>query len=126
MQGSHRAPALTVDSGCVAVDRPDTLAAVASPSRSQPMPLHVSADVTVPGDKSITHRALMVACAATGCSRLRGLLGGEDCRSTAAVLRALGCEVPELPGDGSEIRVRSGGLVDWQTPEAALDCGNSG
>src|SRR5687768_300501 len=90
------------------------------------MPLHVSADVTVPGDKSITHRALMLACAAVGESRLRGLLPGEDCRSTAGVLRALGAEVPDLPADGSEIVVRSAGLSAWRSPETVLDCGNSG
>ncbi|MBV9108793.1 MAG: 3-phosphoshikimate 1-carboxyvinyltransferase, partial [Gemmatimonadetes bacterium] len=57
------------------------------------MPFRISGDVTVPGDKSITHRALMFAAAAEGESRLSGLLPGEDCRSTASVLRALGCDV---------------------------------
>jgi 3-phosphoshikimate 1-carboxyvinyltransferase len=90
------------------------------------MPLHVQADVTVPGDKSISHRALMLACAAEGESRLRGLLPGEDCHSTASVLRALGCHVPDLPADGGEVRVLSGGLRSWRSPDAELDCGNSG
>jgi 5-enolpyruvylshikimate-3-phosphate synthase len=74
------------------------------------MPLDVTGDVTVPGDKSITHRALMLAAAATGESRLSGLLPGEDCRSTAAVLRALGCDVPAPPDGGGEIVVRGNGL----------------
>lgn len=90
------------------------------------MSMRVSGDVRVPGDKSITHRALMLAAAASGESRLRGLLAGGDCRSTASVLRALGCGIPDLPVDGGEIRVRGGGLDAWRAPEAILDCGNSG
>lgn len=90
------------------------------------MSLRVSGEITVPGDKSLTHRALMLAAAATGESRLSGLLPGEDCRSTAAVLRELGCAIPEIPGDGSEIRVTGGGLEGWREPERVLDCGNSG
>ena len=90
------------------------------------MKLRVSGEVTVPGDKSITHRALMLAAAAEGESRLAGLLPGADCRSTAAVLRALGCDVPDLPADGAEIRVPGRGLDAWRTPGSVLDCGNSG
>jgi 3-phosphoshikimate 1-carboxyvinyltransferase len=86
----------------------------------------ISGSVSVPGDKSLTHRALMLAAVARGESRLRGLLPGEDCRSTASVLRALGVHIPDLPGDGSEIRLRSGGLGEWRAPRAILDCGNSG
>ena len=88
--------------------------------------LHVAGDVTVPGDKSITHRALMLAAVAEGQSRLRGLLPGEDCRSTAAVLRALGCAVPDPRADGGEIVVRGRGITAWAMPEGVLDCGNSG
>ncbi|HEX8273207.1 MAG TPA: 3-phosphoshikimate 1-carboxyvinyltransferase [Longimicrobiaceae bacterium] len=90
------------------------------------MKLRVSGEIAVPGDKSVTHRALMLAAAARGESRLRGLLPGEDCRSTAAVLRALGCDVPHLPADGGEVRVRGGGLDAWRAPAGVLDCGNSG
>src|SRR5690606_35203345 len=71
------------------------------------MTTSISAEVRVPGDKSLTHRALMFAAAARGESRLSGLLAGADCRSTAEVLRALGVDIPELPSDGSEIRVHS-------------------
>ncbi|HEU0015250.1 MAG TPA: 3-phosphoshikimate 1-carboxyvinyltransferase [Longimicrobium sp.] len=88
--------------------------------------LRVTGDITVPGDKSITHRALMFAAAAEGRSRLRGLLPGQDCRSTAAVLRALGCDVPDPPADGAEIVVEGRGLASWTAPDAWLDCGNSG
>ena len=82
--------------------------------------------IRVPGDKSITHRALLLAGLAEGESRLSGLLPGEDCRSTAACLRALGVEIPELPLDGSEIRVRSRGAGSLRSPSIPLDCGNSG
>lgn len=90
------------------------------------MPFEIHGDVTVPGDKSITHRALMLAAAAEGESRLSGLLPGEDCRSTASVLRAVGCDVPVPPADGGEIVVRGRGLDGWRAPDAPLDCGNSG
>ena len=83
-------------------------------------------ELRVPGDKSITHRALLLAAAAHGESRLRGLLPGADCGSTARVLRQLGCEIPLLPADGSEIRIRGRGLEGWKAPGAPLDCGNSG
>src|SRR5690606_35419329 len=86
----------------------------------------ISAEVRVPGDKSLTHRALMFAAAAQGESRLSGLLAGADCRSTAAVLGALGVDIPALPADGSEIRVRSEGIASWRAPATTLDCGNSG
>jgi 3-phosphoshikimate 1-carboxyvinyltransferase len=90
------------------------------------MSLRISGSVTVPGDKSITHRALMLAACARGDSRLSGLLPGEDCRSTAAVLRALGCDVPEPPAGGGEIVVRGRGMDAWHAPAVPLDCGNSG
>ncbi|MQA90906.1 MAG: 3-phosphoshikimate 1-carboxyvinyltransferase [Gemmatimonas sp.] len=90
------------------------------------MPLHIDGDFTVPGDKSLTHRALMLAAAARGESRLRGLLPGEDCRRTAEILGALGVEVPELPLSGAEIVLSSDGIDAWSAPADVLDCGNSG
>jgi 3-phosphoshikimate 1-carboxyvinyltransferase len=86
----------------------------------------ISGEIGVPGDKSLTHRALMFAASAHGVSRLSGLLSGADCRSTAAVLRSLGCAIPEIPTDGSEIVVRSEGIQRWTPPLEVLDCGNSG
>lgn len=83
-------------------------------------------EVVVPGDKSITHRALMLGALAEGESRLAGLLPAEDPRSTAAVLHALGAAVPALPADGGEIRVRGVGLHGLKAPAGPLDCGNSG
>lgn len=86
----------------------------------------VNGDVRVPGDKSITHRALMLAAAANGTSVLTGLLAGEDCQSTARALRSLGSVVPPPPKDGGEMIVQGKGLSSWTAPAHVLDCGNSG
>ena len=82
--------------------------------------------ITVPGDKSLTQRALILACLAEGESRLSGLLYGGDASSTAGALRALGATIGELPADGSEIVVRGVGLDGLRSPAEALDLGNSG
>lgn len=82
--------------------------------------------IRVPGDKSLSHRALLFSALAPGESRLRGLLPGADCQSTAAALRALGVAIPHLPLDGSEVVVPGVGPEGFQAPEAPLDCGNSG
>lgn len=81
--------------------------------------------VRVPGDKSLTHRALILAALADGGSRIRRPLDGGDTRSTAAALRSLGCEVPELDAAG-EITIRGRGLRGLRAPTDAIDCGNSG
>lgn len=82
--------------------------------------------VRVPGDKSITQRALILGVLARGESRLRGLLPSADPRSTAAALGGLGGGVPDLPADGGEIRIRGLGLQGLVAPSAPLDLGNSG
>ncbi|NIP81459.1 MAG: 3-phosphoshikimate 1-carboxyvinyltransferase, partial [Gemmatimonadetes bacterium] len=82
--------------------------------------------ITVPGDKSITHRALMFAALADGANRLRGLLRSEDTRTTAAVLRALGAAVPAPPPDAGEIIIQGLGLRGLRATAGAVDCGNSG
>lgn len=82
--------------------------------------------IRIPGDKSISHRALLLSALSFAPSRLEGLLPGEDCRSTAGILRALGCQVPRLPPDGGPIRIEGVGLRGLREPESALDCGNSG
>lgn len=78
----------------------------------------------VPGDKSVSHRALMFAALGRGTSRVRGLLRSADVRSTAAVLRALGVSIPDV--DAAEVVIEGVGLRGLRTPTAALDCGNSG
>lgn len=75
----------------------------------------------MPGDKSMSHRALMLAALAPGASRLRGLLLGDDVQSTARVLRALGAPIPEL---ASEVHIAGG--APFKAPSTDLDCGNSG
>lgn len=83
-----------------------------------------------PGDKSISHRALILASLADGTSRIRGLLAADDVASTAAALRALGVEItaePEPSVEGparGEIRVH--GPAAFGSPAEPLDCGNSG
>jgi 3-phosphoshikimate 1-carboxyvinyltransferase len=80
--------------------------------------------VRVPGDKSISHRALMFSALAVGASRIEGLLEGEDVLATAAALRAMGASI-ERDADGvwHVDGVGVGGLLQ---PETALDMGNSG
>lgn len=80
--------------------------------------------VSVPGDKSISHRALMFSALAVGRSRVEGLLEGEDVLATAAALRAMGARI-ERDADGvwHIDGVGVGGLLQ---PETALDMGNSG
>ena len=85
--------------------------------------LTVAGDVRVPGDKSISHRALMLAALATGESRVRGVLESADVHSTAGVLRALGAAVPSL---GPTLRIAGSGLHGLRAAAVPLDCGNSG
>jgi len=94
-------------------------------SGSAPDPDHLTT-VRVPGDKSISHRALLLAALADGESRLEGVLPGADCQSTAEALRALGVEVPELPDDGAPFRIQGVGISGLRAPSGPLDCGNSG
>ncbi|HAD74162.1 MAG TPA: 3-phosphoshikimate 1-carboxyvinyltransferase, partial [Gemmatimonadetes bacterium] len=82
--------------------------------------------IRVPGDKSVTQRALVFASLASGESRLRGLLPGEDPQATAAVLRALGVDIPPFGGDGAEVRIQGVGLRGLQAPQGVLDFENSG
>jgi 3-phosphoshikimate 1-carboxyvinyltransferase len=80
----------------------------------------------MPGDKSVTQRALIFASLASGESRLRGLLSGEDPQATAQALRALGVDIPPLLGNGTEVRIQGVGLRGLQEPSDALDFENSG
>ncbi len=85
-------------------------------------------DLRLPGDKSISHRALILAALASGESRIHGAGDGADVRSTASVLRALGVTVERSPGGGSTVdyRVQSAGVAGLAQPTTVLDCGNSG
>ncbi|HEX5577179.1 MAG TPA: 3-phosphoshikimate 1-carboxyvinyltransferase [Gemmatimonadaceae bacterium] len=79
--------------------------------------------VRVPGDKSISHRALMLSAVASGESRISGILAAKDVQSTASVLRQLGVSVPDLSDD---IRVEGLGLGGLKAPGSPVDAGNSG
>jgi len=95
--------------------RVDWISAPAGPIRG---------DITVPGDKSISHRAIMLAALAEGTSRIGGFLEGEDTRATAAMFRAMGVDIA-TPSASQRI-VRGVGLDGLVAPEGPLDCGNSG
>lgn len=83
-------------------------------------------EVRVPGDKSISHRALILASIAEGTSAVRGLLLAEDVRATAGALRALGVDVPQLDSGADTLVIHGVGLGGLRAPRQALDCGNSG
>jgi 3-phosphoshikimate 1-carboxyvinyltransferase len=75
--------------------------------------------INLPGDKSISHRALILGSLADGWSRIHGLSTGADVQSTAACLRALGADIEDSA-------VRGFGLDGVRKPDGPLDCGNSG
>src|SRR5512138_1290667 len=83
----------------------------------------VGGTVRVPGDKSITHRALLLSALTRGTSHVGGALTSLDARSSARVLRALGAEISPLRPD-SVVTVR--GRARFRRPDQVLDCGNSG
>ena len=97
---------------------------------SQPVPMTITASaplkgsVTVPGDKSISHRSLMLSALAIGESRVEGLLEGEDVLATAAALRAMGADI--VRGDDGVWHIHGVGGGGLMEPETALDMGNSG
>ncbi len=80
--------------------------------------------IRVPGDKSISHRSIMLGALAVGETRVTGLLEGEDVLSTAAAMRAMGASVERI-GDG-EWSVHGVGVGALLQPQAPLDMGNSG
>ena len=85
--------------------------------------MRVAGSVRVPGDKSITHRVLLLAALTRGLSHIGGALTSLDARSTARVLRQLGAELSPLrPG----VPVTVGGMRKFRRPEGPLFCGNSG
>jgi 3-phosphoshikimate 1-carboxyvinyltransferase len=88
-----------------------------SPARS------VSGSITLPGDKSISHRYAMIASIAQGESRIRNYSTGADCHSTLDCMRTLGVPVEE---SGTEVVICGAGLDGLRVPAAELDAGNSG
>lgn len=81
-------------------------------------------EVRVPGDKSISHRAIMLGALAEGTTRISGFLEGEDALATVAAFRAMGVEI-EGPENGNVV-IHGVGLHGLQAPAAPLDLGNAG
>ncbi|MGH8122673.1 MAG: 3-phosphoshikimate 1-carboxyvinyltransferase [Rudaea sp.] len=96
-------------------DSQDWISSPASPLRG---------DVRVPGDKSISHRAIMFAALADGVSRISGFLEGEDTRATARAFAQMGVRI-ETPNSSERI-VHGAGIDGLKAPAAAIDCGNAG
>ena len=80
-------------------------------------------EITVPGDKSISHRSLMLGSISEGRTRIKGLLRGADCLSTMSCMRALGVSIDD---NGNEIVVHGVGLNGLKKPAQMLYTGNSG
>ncbi|TET43524.1 3-phosphoshikimate 1-carboxyvinyltransferase [Candidatus Aerophobetes bacterium] len=84
---------------------------------------HLKGEITVPGDKSITHRALIFASIARGKSMVRGLQKGKDCLATLNALKMMGIHMEE---EEDRLVVYGQGLSGLREPPNILDCGNSG
>jgi 3-phosphoshikimate 1-carboxyvinyltransferase len=86
-------------------------------------PGRLAGAITLPGDKSISHRYAILASLAEGESLIHNYSTGADCRSTLGAIRELGISVDI---QGSELRIRGAGLDGWREPRVDLDAGNSG
>ena len=123
MRQSQRGARLAIARARCQSARVNNDAAPARPRRFLPSgPLRGT--IRVPGDKSISHRSIMLGALAVGETRISGLLEGEDVLATAAAMRAMGASVERL-GDG-EWSVHGVGVGALLQPEAPLDMGNSG
>ncbi len=85
---------------------------------------HVAGTIDVPGDKSISHRAMMLAGVCDGRSEVTGFLPSEDCRASLAAMRALGVEIEER--DPTCVWIQGRGLRGLRAADRALDMGNAG
>jgi len=84
----------------------------------------VNGEILVPGDKSISHRALLLGAISEGLTEIEGFLESEDCLRTLEALRQMGVRIQQ---EGAQsVRVRGGGLFSLQAPSQPLDLGNSG
>lgn len=80
-------------------------------------------EITVPGDKSISHRSVMFGAIAKGKTTVEGFLLGEDCLSTIDCFRKLGVKIDV---DGTNVKIESPGIDEWEEPNEVLYTGNSG
>ncbi len=83
----------------------------------------VRGEISVPGDKSISHRSIMLGSIAKGITTVTGFLRGEDNMATLNAFRAMGVEIED---DGTTLKIHGRGLHGLSEPEDLLDCGNSG
>src|SRR5512137_1823940 len=83
----------------------------------------VRGEIAVPGDKSISHRSIMLGSIARGTTTVCGFLRGEDNMATLNAFRAMGVDVRD---DGETLRIEGMGLHGLNEPTDVLDCGNSG
>ncbi len=113
------APDMRLEPGSPAGDEETLVVRPAARLRGRPQ---------LPGDKSISHRALLLALLAEGESRISGAGDGQDVRSTARLIGALGAQVERTREHAGRVdyRVRSPGGEDLAEPEDVIDCGNSG
>ncbi len=84
---------------------------------------HLRGEINVPGDKSISHRSIMLGAIANGVTTVRGFLRGEDNMATMSAFRAMGVEIND---DGTTIAIQGKGLHGLSEPQDIIDCGNSG
>lgn len=80
-------------------------------------------EISVPGDKSISHRSIMLGAIANGVTTVRGFLRGEDNMATMSAFRAMGVDIND---DGTTIVIQGKGLHGLSEPQDIIDCGNSG
>ncbi len=84
---------------------------------------HLKGEITVPGDKSISHRSIMLGSIASGITEVHGFLNGADCISSMNCFRQMGVDIDY---DGSIVTIHGNGLHGLKAPAATLDVGNSG
>ncbi|WP_394173136.1 3-phosphoshikimate 1-carboxyvinyltransferase [Thalassotalea litorea] len=85
----------------------------------------VNGDITIPGDKSVSHRSIMFASLAEGTSHIRGFLPGQDCLATMNAFKAMGVDI-QGPDKDNNVVVHGVGMHGLKAPKQAMDVGNSG
>src|SRR5437764_13235715 len=83
----------------------------------------LTGEIRLPGDKSISHRAVMLGSIAEGITRISNFATSADCASTMGCFRSLGVNIEQ---NGSNITVHGRGKMGLRKPSESLDCGNSG
>jgi len=83
-------------------------------------------ELTIPGDKSMSHRSVMLASIASGVTEVRGFLPGEDCLATARMFSDMGVQIEWLNDEKSALRIHGVGLHGLKAPANVLDAGNAG